>query len=226
MWLVYKYLIDKHNVISFDIFDTLLIRDVYDPTDVFEYVGEIFFGENNGKGFKQKRIKAESVARKKVSNGEVNLEDIYLCMDEEDLIKRERLKAIELQYEIEHCICRKKMYKVFDYAFNTGKQIVLISDMYLPIETIMKMLEKCGYESYKYKLYISNQYHVNKVEGLLFDRVFTELGIDKNTVIHFGDNIYADIKGAKKAGIASIWIPKEKMILRYAYKVLRKLHIV
>ena len=35
---VLQHLIDVHDVISFDIFDTLLMRTVLDPTDVFEIV--------------------------------------------------------------------------------------------------------------------------------------------------------------------------------------------
>ena len=37
---VLQRLLETHDVISFDIFDTVLMRSVLDPTDVFEIVAE------------------------------------------------------------------------------------------------------------------------------------------------------------------------------------------
>ena len=51
--------IEDYDVVSFDIFDTLLKRNVKRPTDVFYYIEKKW----NKKGFGEARIKAENMAR-------------------------------------------------------------------------------------------------------------------------------------------------------------------
>ena len=54
-----KQMILKHDVISFDIFDTLLLRPYVKPTDLFEHLEKL----ENLSGFANARIKAEKIAR-------------------------------------------------------------------------------------------------------------------------------------------------------------------
>ena len=65
--------IDKHAVISFDVFDTLLIRKVAEPHDVFRLVEQNL----NQVGFARERIEAEELARKLAQGREVTFEEIY-----------------------------------------------------------------------------------------------------------------------------------------------------
>ena len=44
-------------------------------------------------------------------------------------------------------------------------------------------------------------------------------GFSENEIIHVGDSVKADILGAKKVGINSIFIPRKKMLKRYLKKV-------
>ena len=59
----------NHDVISFDIFDTLLTRDVPAPSDIFAIIGEKL-GKNN---FAEIRITAETKA-KALKGGGVHVE--------------------------------------------------------------------------------------------------------------------------------------------------------
>ena len=54
--------ISDFDVVSFDIFDTLLKRDVAVETDVFEYIGRMYFNRFgvNIPEFREKRIEAWS----------------------------------------------------------------------------------------------------------------------------------------------------------------------
>ena len=76
-----KNLIDGHDVISFDIFDTLIKRNCYKPTDIFEIV-EIQYNQTNKNNkiqdFKNIRINAEKNARNKNKNSEdITIDEIY-----------------------------------------------------------------------------------------------------------------------------------------------------
>ena len=55
-----KYLIEKHNTISFDIFDTLLLRPYAKPTDLFKHLEKL----ENAQGFAAERVMAEKRAPK------------------------------------------------------------------------------------------------------------------------------------------------------------------
>ena len=65
--------IDKHAVISFDGFDTLLIRKVAEPHDVFRLVEQNL----NQVGFARERIEAEELARKLAQGREVTFGKLF-----------------------------------------------------------------------------------------------------------------------------------------------------
>ena len=65
-------LLQKYDIISFDIFDTLITRKIYNPDDVFDLMGETLEISD----FKKKRKDAENRAREELKK-DVNLEEIY-----------------------------------------------------------------------------------------------------------------------------------------------------
>lgn len=217
-----KIYINKYKVISFDIFDTLIVRDVKDPTDVYQIIASSVL-EKDGNCFRKDRIEAEKLAR--ISNGgEVNLEQIYNFLEKKYEQFKQKLMEEEINYEIFHCRSRKRMHNVLNYAVSKGKRVVLISDMYLSSEVIKKMLERCGYNTANFEVYVSNEYSVDKKSGKLFEIVVDKLGIVAKDMIHLGDSIYADVLGAHKSGIRSIWIPKEKLFSRYFHKFIKTMY--
>ena len=74
--------IDKAEIVSFDIYDTLVVRNVLKPTDIFKIVEFRVQSELgvNIADFEKKRILAESMARKNKKR-EVSLKDIYDNLD-------------------------------------------------------------------------------------------------------------------------------------------------
>ena len=70
-------LMDKSEIISFDIYDTLLQRDVAKPTDLFVFLEKELVKQNYAAyGFAECRIKAEKLAAKKYGEF-TTLENIY-----------------------------------------------------------------------------------------------------------------------------------------------------
>ena len=68
----------SYDVISIDIFDTLVLRKTYKPTDVFLFMDK-WFMELSGRqfDFSHARIHAEATARKVSKFEEVTLDEIY-----------------------------------------------------------------------------------------------------------------------------------------------------
>lgn len=205
----------RYKAVSFDIFDTLLERDVARPVDVFLRVGDIVLGAGKGEGFQKDRIAAESAARVKAPNGEVTLDDIYeeLIAEGYENETAEALKAQEVTSELTGCFVKASMKPVYDAALKKGKTVFLVSDMYLPKEVIAGMVERCGYEGYE-KLFVSNEYGVSKRSGKLFDDVCREYGLEKKDLVHVGDSIGADLLGARKAGVAALPVRRKNRLGR------------
>ena len=80
--------IEKYDVVSFDIFDTLLKRNVKKPTDIFRYMEKKYQKE----GFFNERIDAEKRARARAKK-EITLKKIYEEMNF-DFSKEELERAI------------------------------------------------------------------------------------------------------------------------------------
>lgn len=211
--LFLKHLVNKYQVISFDVFDTLIERKVRLPSDIFRITGEQVLGTNYAKSFTKDRIDAESMARKLTDNGEVNLDEIYSLLQDKYKEKAIILKKAEIKNEIELCTPKEKIIQYFNYAISRSKEIYIISDMYLPTSIIETMLRKCGVFGYK-KIYVSNEYRVNKITGKLFDCVIRENEINSDQMLHIGDSIKADYLGAKKTRIHSVLIGRKHRIRR------------
>ena len=139
-WLLKKF-IKKYDVISFDVFDTLIERNVRCPSDIFRLVGKAVLGNDKFEDFCKDRKKAEKDARMKKS-GEVTFDEIYEQLDNKYLKIKDKLKFAELRWELNLCHIKKNIKPIFDYAILNKKTVYLISDMYLPYNVIEKMYTK------------------------------------------------------------------------------------
>lgn len=192
--------INKKEYVSFDIFDTLIKRDVKKPTDVFSII------EHNYKiyDFYKRRIEAEKIARKgKVDTTIDEIYDIYNELYLNNINETEKIKKIEKQVEYELCVQNKLLKKVYDFCIENNKKVYLISDMYLSSEILKEILEKNGYSKYE-KLYVSCEYNKTKANGELYKYVIQELGVDTSKLIHIGNDIKTDYIMALKNKISTV----------------------
>ena len=192
-----KKSIAENNIISFDIFDTLLLRKVKNPTSIFEII------ENKGhKNFVQNRLMAEKMAQKKYGFY-YTLDNIYEFIDDKNL------KELEIELEIKNSSPKAKIVEAFNYAQNLNKKVIITSDMYLPEPAIKKMLDKIGIKG-DFELNISSNINMCKYDGSIF-RYYREKYKDLK-ILHIGDDEFSDIEQAKKVGINTFYLPKTKDI--------------
>ena len=206
----------KVHYISFDIFDTLIFRPLYDPSKLFMLLDELYTKHTGDRViFSKIRCVAETIARRNINldNGEqedVTLDEIYetiASMIDVSPVILSKMKEREIELELKLCYRRKTIGELFELAKYIGKPIILVSDMYLPKEIIEKILNRNGYEGY-YKLYISSETRKLKRSGKLYDYILDELDICGDEVIHFGDSWQNDIEKAQEKGINTFFIPK------------------
>lgn len=207
-----------YDIVSFDIFDTLLKRDVYSPTDVFRIVELLYMKEhpNVETGFYQKRREAEKKAREASQYDEITLDEIYDQTDYSDDIKT-ALKQLELDVEASVLHRNPDIYDCYKHCVESGKDIYIVSDMYLPLEFLEDILHREGITEYK-RLFLSREYRATKRSGKLFNEMCSRESIDPKRIIHIGDSRYADYIGPRKVGIHSIHISRESKNTLYMTK--------
>ena len=200
--------LDGYDVISFDIFDTLIFRSLALPTDVFYFIGE----KLGIMDFKNIRAWAEWDVRvknsQKYGHMEIGLADIWKNLEEDVGCEAVHGMELEKEAELSFCYANPFMLEIWQKLQKAGKRIIVVSDMYLPAEFLQQMLEKNGFTGMG-KLYVSCEYGKSKADGKLFKVVKNELNRKQGTVklIHVGDNPHSDGEMAKKAGFASLIYP-------------------
>lgn len=192
-----------NDVISFDVFDTLILRPFDNPKSVFFILGEL----NKCPGFKRYRELAEKLARKeafeKTGSYEVTLRDIYEKLNRFVIIDAEKAMQYEIETELNLVFANPYMQNVFKEAKNLNKKIIAVSDMYLPKDVIEKMLDKCGYDGIE-EIIVSNEYGKSKRTGELFGIIKKKYG-ENARYIHIGDNYVSDNLSAEKSGFTPVY---------------------
>ncbi len=193
-----KQKLDNADIISFDIFDTLLLRPYVNPNDLFYHIEKVY----NIAGYAKARQKAEQNAwdKYRINKEDITLDEIYLEIED----KYKKYKTIEIEFEITTSISNEEMYDVYKYALDKNKIIIFTSDMYLPKKVILKMLNKNGYTKFN-KLYISCEYGKLKKSGNLFKLLQNDMQNVSKNILHIGDNKISDIESSRKLGILSVY---------------------
>lgn len=203
--------------ISFDVFDTLLLRPVLNPDDIFHILTQKvnkFLGSRHFIDFHQIRTEAERECRQRLGldspREDITLDEIYNYIVEKFSIGAEdakKIKEFELEAEYKLSFPRKLGRELYDLAVQRGKRIICISDMYLPATFIEKLLAKNGYDKHE-KIFVSSEYGLLKGTKNLYYMAARELDIeDLHTMLHIGDNLDTDIHAANEAGIWGGYLP-------------------
>lgn len=193
--------IDRHEVISFDIFDTLIMRRCIKPENIYSEIDEAF-----------------SICRleKEISLNELvkaaTIDEIYeevgneLKLEENEIFER-KTKEYELNKKL---ICaRQKMIDALSYARKKGKQIIFTTDMYYDAQVLRGLLTECDIDSDD--IIVSCEYRKSKFDGSLYDVLLDKA--DGKSLLHIGDNHFVDGTNATKKGI-------DTFVIRSSYDLL------
>lgn len=198
----------SYNDISFDIFETLIVRKCGKPTNVFDIVEKKYnqIAIDKISNFKENRIYAERKARNLTHKKEITLADIYNSLgDIYDVDICKKLMSIECSVELKQCVCNPPIVSLYKELVKMGKNVYISSDMYLPIDLIRQILEKNGICA-PMRIYLSSDCQATKYDGSLFKLLLNEQGIKPNKIVHIGDNIKSDFIMPKLYGMNSFII--------------------
>lgn len=190
--------IKNNDVISFDLFDTLIMRNVPYATDVIELVNiELIKKGYVIEDFINKRIAAE----KKMSQGYApRLSEIYreiLGGDYAEFV--EEFVNIEFNVDLNLICPRKESNSLIMESKKLEKRVYITTDSYYSKEQIEKILLLNNIEGYD-DIFVSCEYGKSKNDGL-----YVELIKESETkeILHIGDDEISDIKAAERYGLVS-----------------------
>lgn len=200
-------------LVSFDIFETLLIRTVATPNDVNRLLARRLRTKGlcdlDDDAFIALRRQAEDLALRENRahrESQTTLREIAKKLGKLtglpfSLTWSFAEQELELEAELLHAI-PEGADLVREYR-DQGAKIAFISDMYLPSDKIFYWLEREGIARAGEQVFVSGEVGLSKGSGNLFSHVLAELNIPKARALHIGNNHHADLSGARLAGIQS-----------------------
>ena len=203
----------KCEYVSFDVFDTLLLRPLWEPNDLFKMVEKECGPIAANFSFLRPLAEFKCRERKKAIHKEdedVTLAEIYAFLVKEYGIApetAEALRAAELRTEERLCSARRCGVELYELARRAGKKIICISDMYLEEDFVAGLLKKCGFADIE-RVFVSSQRKKLKATGRLYAAVCAELNTSPQNILHIGDNYVSDVKKSAEAGMQSLYLPK------------------
>lgn len=199
--------INHADVVSFDLFDTLIMRQTLSASDVLEHVNcRLQEQEISISDFGKKRLESE----KRLSQHKApNLIEIYSDLlkkteyaDEIGNIKAENLAELEYATDLELLVPRREVCNILKNAVASGKRVYVVSDTYYSKEQLRIILEKCGITSYT-DIFASSDYGTGKTQQLFGILKGNE---KEKKYLHIGDDIVADVEHAAKWGVEACQI--------------------
>lgn len=195
-------------LVSFDLFDTLVFRKVARPTRIFAEAYASVANRLNAKmapvEYEELRHYAERELKNKTANREVSLEQIigHLPVDTHSA---SLLREAELATEARYGFLDETLKALILKLQNTpGIKVIFISDMYLSAGQIRECFFHNAPALAEIPLYVSSEHGVNKASGGLFKRVAELEQQPFESWLHVGDNPVADIKNAGLFGIQTV----------------------
>ena len=198
----------KRNNVSFDVFDTCLIRRCGLPCKIWDLMADVLFDKEDFRGrlsFTGNRSLAEKKASLKKKYP--TLADIYGEMNASQWgFDSEQLKNLEMEIEEQELLPNPEVLKIVNEYREKGFEVAFVSDMYLPAAFIKKILVKYDFCKSDEKVYVSCECNAAKYDGKLYDYVLKETETKASQWIHYGDNVRSDYRVPKSKGIKAYLI--------------------
>lgn len=198
---------ENYDVISFDLFDTLIARRCLLPEGVFSLVERR--AREMGLPLPEDFVSRRQAAERTLYRGGqpwYRLGDVCRLLEEDLRLPpgaAAQLERLELEAELETVQPRPDMLRLYHQLRGGGKQTVITTDMYLTGGQLRPLLEKCGLAGAE--VYVSCEQRASKHRDTLF-QVLRER-FPGQRILHIGDNPRSDVKNARRNGVDAALIP-------------------
>jgi FMN phosphatase YigB (HAD superfamily) len=228
-----------YDIISYDLFDTLLIRRVHFPDMLKAPVGRFIAAKAKDYGLfwkpeKVHQLRDKIEAAQRAKTGE-RFEDHEACYPDfmrdvlshifEDKMSDKLLQEVtdyELTIENAMLVTRAELVDWMRKQHQQGKTVLVISDMYLPSEHLKRLIEHAGFSDAVTHVVSSADTFKAKASGAAFPMLKEKFGLEPNRWLHIGDNPISDGVRPNEFGIRSLIIKDasektRKLVFRIYY---------
>jgi FMN phosphatase YigB (HAD superfamily) len=204
------HVVDQATVVSFDVFDTLIVRRFVTQESLLREVSYTI--EKSGtcslpaSVVYSLRLDAEKKCRDSSPTQEVTLNQIT-C----EMVKflgltdsfAPTLSSIEESVELSVGCANPNLLKLAWRRYEEGKRIIYLTDTYHSSDFIRQLLGSCGFPIEGTTIYASGELKLSKGRGDIFPAIVEVEGSDPSKIVHIGNHPRADFTNARHAGINS-----------------------
>lgn len=218
----------KKEIISFDLFDTLLIRRIHDPDlvklPVARYISDLAKQQNIHKGWQTIQKMRDTIEREHRQETAKNFEDHEACypLFMQELLQKvfgsafdesllQKVTNYEMAMENSMLVPRQALVDWMKELSLADKRIFVISDIYLPSSHLQKLLQYAGLDQHIEQVVSSADTFLAKASGKAYALLAQKFSLPYESWLHIGDNPIADGVRAAEAGIDALIIhdPRE-----------------
>ena len=210
----------KTDVVSFDLFDTLLVRPFLSPDDTFSFLAIRYADHLKRQGvvdFVSKRKDAERICREEIHAADPQIEDCTLTQIYEafarlydvSLTVAKRLQNYEEELDMELCRPREGGMDLLRFAQAVGKKVIVTTDTYYERPYLLRLLQANGIDGWD-KLFVSSETGKLKGSGNMYKLLQKEY--PGKTILHIGDNWQSDYVCAEEQGLEVAFVPNTREI--------------
>ncbi|MBU2977233.1 rhamnan synthesis F family protein [Alteromonas sp. C1M14] len=204
--------VSNFDVVSFDIFDTVLRREFTYPDYAKYKLGkeltklEYF---DSAEEFVEHRNNAELACRKAVNfEGDIDIYQAYQQLAKQKGIAEELAASWadkEFYYDLAMALPKDEMVKIVHELNAKGREIWFVTDIYYTKAQITKMLRKIGI-SVPYKLFVSSDIKKRKDAGTMWTFIKQLVDESGQSFLHVGDNVRSDAQICGDFGLQNMHI--------------------
>ena len=208
---------DDVDVLSLDVFDTLLLRRVARPVDAFVVLGARLDALGtlprgvSAETFARLRRDAELQARKHAADAgrgpEIALREIVAQLPPSLTRVEPSLEEHELRVEHTLTFPDPAILALVRHAHAHGTRVVLVSDTYFSAAQIDYLLAGC-LRDVPLTIFTSSDFGTGKGDAL-FEVVLDALDVEGARVVHAGDNDAADVDRPTQLGLQAVHLTRE-----------------
>jgi FMN phosphatase YigB (HAD superfamily) len=196
-----RRLVKEADVVSFDLFDTLVVRSVARPVDAFRLAHELFndrmpyylTDEVAPVRFAAEVSLREEAVAAGISADAVTLDAIYRRTGDLAMLMPEMASALaEAELAAERLLLRPvaEMVDLLQFSADEGKPVLVVSDTYLSRAFVEEVLDSIGVPT-GYDLWLSSERQAAKADGSLWAQIVAAYA--DRRILHFGDNLVGDV---------------------------------
>jgi FMN phosphatase YigB (HAD superfamily) len=204
---------ESFDVLSLDVFDTLLLRDASSQRERFAEVAVVLAGllreracEVDARTLFALRRRTHALAYEAVSlerpDGDATLarmSEIQASLLGLDPSIMELFIAAELDIESRHLTPNHKLIRLVEELRRDGKRVIAVSDMYLSAVEIGQLMTRVTGGIPVQRIYTSCEFGVTKRSSRLFAAVAAAEAVPPERLLHYGDDECADWTMARAA---------------------------